>query len=201
MSAFDFITQYWLLMLIVFLAFVLYQLYVQLVKARNMALAALSGIEVQMRKRYDLIPNILTIAKEYMNHEKSLMAEITAQRTEALNKSDSVIPEDVADLFSKDSKLSGMMGKLVVSMEAYPELRAVESMNEAMKAYQDVENDISASRRFYNSAVNELKNSVEIFPSSMVARVISIKALPFYEDPTPEAISSTVDAASILNEK
>ena len=91
------------------------------------------------------------------------------------------------------------MGKLMVSMEAYPELRAVESMKEAMATYQDVEDNISAARRFYNSAVNELKNAVDIFPSSMIASAININAMPFYEDPESDTIQSTVNAAEFFD--
>ena len=92
-----------------------------------------------------------------------------------------------------------MMGKLVVSMEAYPELRAVESMTQVIKAYQDVEDNISAARRFYNSAVNELQNAVDIFPCSMIASVINIGAMPFYEDAESALIQSTINAADYFD--
>ena len=134
-----------------------------------------------------------------MEHEKSTFDQITKLRTEALSNSDAEDPSAVAKLFSDDAKLSGMMGKLMVSMEAYPELRAVESMKEAMATYQDVEDNISAARRFYNSAVNELKNAVDIFPSSMIASAININAMPFYEDPESDTIQSTVNAAEFFD--
>ena len=164
-----------------------------------MAQAALSSIEIQLRKRYDLIPNVLSIAKEYMDHEKSTFDQITKLRTQAMNNSDAEEPDAVAKLFTDDAKLSGMMGKLVVSMEAYPELRAVESMTQAMKTYQDVEDNISASRRFYNSAVNELKNAVDIFPSSIIANAINISAMPFYEDPESLSIQITINASDYFD--
>jgi LemA protein len=189
----------WPATVIVVVLIALYVLYSKLVKARNMAQAALSSIEIQLRKRYDLIPNVLSIAKEYMDHEKSTFDQITKLRTQAMNNSDAEEPDAVAKLFIDDAKLSGMMGKLVVSMEAYPELRAVESMTQAMKTYQDVEDNISASRRFYNSAVNELKNAVDIFPSSIIANAINISAMPFYEDPESVSIQSTINASDYFD--
>ena len=189
----------WPATVIVVVLIALYALYSKLVKARNMAQAALSSIEIQLRKRYDLIPNVLSIAKEYMDHEKSTFDQITKLRTQAMNNSDAEEPDAVAKLFTDDAKLSGMMGKLVVSMEAYPELRAVESITQAMKTYQDVEDNISASRRFYNSAVNELKNAVDIFPSSIIANAINIGAMPFYEDPESVSIQSTINASDYFD--
>lgn len=189
----------WTVTAVFIILVILYFVYTKLIKARNMAQAALSSIEIQLRKRYDLIPNVLALAKKYMAHESETLEKITALRTEALNNSQAVDPESVAKLFSSDAKLSGMMGKLVVSMEAYPELRAVESMKEAMSTYQDVEDNISAARRFYNSAANELKNAVDIFPSSLIASMIKISAMPFYEDPDSVAIQSTIDAGAYFD--
>ena len=189
----------WPVTVVVILLIVLYALYSKLIKARNMTQAALSSIEIQLRKRYDLIPNVLSIAKEYMKHEQSTFDQITKLRTEAMSNSDAEDPNSVAKLFSDDAKLSGMMGKLVVSMEAYPELRAVESMTQAMKTYQDVENNIAAARRFYNSAVNELKNAVDIFPSSIIANAINIGAMPFYEDPESALIQSSINASDYFD--
>ena len=199
MDPVTFLVSNWPVTVVVVVLIVLYFLYNRLIKSRNMAQAALSSIEIQLRKRYDLIPNVLSIAKKYMEHEKSTFDQITKLRTEALSNSDAEDPSAVAKLFSDDAKLSGMMGKLMVSMEAYPELRAVESMKKAMATYQDVEDNISAARRFYNSAVNELKNAVDIFPSSMIASAININAMPFYEDPESDTIQSTVNAAEFFD--
>ena len=198
MDPVTFLVSNWPVTVTIVVLIVLYLLYNRLIKSRNMAQAALSSIEIQLRKRYDLIPNVLSIAKKYMEHEKSTFDQITKLRTEALSNSDAEDASAVAKLFSDDAKLSGMMGKLMVSMEAYPELRAVESMKEAMATYQDVEDNISAARRFYNSAVNELKNVVDIFPSSMIASAINISAMPFYEDPESDAIQSIVNAAEFF---
>jgi len=189
----------WPITVLVLVLAMFYVLYNRLIKVKNMAQSALSSIEIQLRKRYDLIPNVLGIAKEYMAHEKATFEQITTLRTEALNNSQAIDPDAVAKLFSSDAKLSGLMGKLIVSMEAYPELRAVESMTEAMRTYQDVEDNISAARRFYNSAANDLKNAVEIFPSSLIASIIKVVAMPFYEDPESEVIQSTIDASAYFD--
>lgn len=189
----------WPITIIVVALIALYALYNKLIKARNMAQAALSSIEIQLRKRYDLIPNVLSIAKEYMKHEKSTFDQITKLRTQAMNNADVEEPDAVAKLFADNTKLSGMMDNLMVSMEAYPELKSVESMKEAIAAYQSVESDIAAARRFYNSAVNELKNAVDIFPSSMIASAINIGAMPFYEDENNAEIQSTKNAGEFFN--
>lgn len=168
-------------LLVVLLAVVvfLYGLYVQLIKKRNKVKEAMGGIDVQLNKRYSLIPNILTIANKFMEHERGLLDEITALRAQASSiKANS---ETLNEKLNLDSQITSKMGQLMVNVENYPQLKSDQTMIQAMQTYSEVEEHIAAARRFYNSAVNELNNAVEIFPSSMVASMCNIKSYSFIE--------------------
>lgn len=155
----------------------LYSCYVNVVKSKNQVLEALSGIDVQLRKRYDLIPNILTIAQKFMEHEKEIFSKITELRTQAANAK-----LGSKEKFAAENALDTEMKALMVNVENYPTLKSDATMVQAMQTYNEVEEHISAARRFYNSALKELKNAVEIFPSSMFAGSAGdVKNLSFYE--------------------
>jgi len=186
-----------LLIILGVIAAVFYSLYVALIKKRNAAQEALSSVDVQLQMRHDLIPNILTIAKKYMEHEKELLTRVTELRGQASAPYDKNNPAAVSAHFDAVSALTSQMGKLQVTMEAYPTLKADSSMNEAMRSYNEVEARIAAARRAYNAAVTALSNAVQIFPSSLVASMIGVVAMPFFA--TDEASKAPVNAADILN--
>ena len=157
----------------------LYGVYVSLIKKRNKVREAMSGIDVQLNKRYSLIPNILTIANKFMEHERGLMEEITALRSKASGiKADA---NTIGEKINLDNQIASKMGQLMVSVEQYPQLKSDQTMIQAMQTYAEVEEHIAAARRFYNSAVNELNNAVEIFPSSVIASMCGISSYPFFE--------------------
>lgn len=164
------------LLIFAVLVFLLYMLYVSLIKKRNKVLEAFSGIDVQLKKRYDLIPNILTIASKFMGHEKGLLEEITKLRAEALKLSSTT---DINGKISLDNDIMGKMHQFIAAVENYPDLKSDQTMLQAMRTYNEVEEHIAAARRFYNSAAQDLKNAVEIFPSSMMASLMNIKAADF----------------------
>jgi LemA protein len=174
-----------------------YGIYVGLIKKKNKAKEAFSGIDIQLKKRTDLIPNILAIAKKYMSHEAGLLEEITKLRSQAGTATNPADAGAIKDKLALESQLSSKMGSLMVSVENYPELKADQTMMQAQMTYNEIEEQISASRRFYNSAVNELNNSVEIFPSSLIASLINIKAFPLFEATEAERVAP--NAAEILN--
>lgn len=183
---------WWVLIALLLVLF--YILYWQLITKRNKTQEAMSGIDVQLKKRYDLIPNILTIAQKYMEHERGLLTEITALRSKV-----AAIPADQASIgqkFELDNAIAGKMNQLLVNVEKYPEIKADQTMMTAMQTYSEVEEHIAAARRFYNSAANELKNAVDIFPSSLVAAILNIKAYPFFE--TDEQSRQAISAADYL---
>ena len=173
----------------------LYGIYVGLIKKRNKVKEAMSGIDVQLNKRYSLIPNILTIANKFMEHERGLMEEITALRAKASGiRSDA---NTISEKINLDNQIASKMGQLMVNVENYPQLKSDQTMIQAMQTYSEVEEHIAAARRFYNSAVNELNNAVEIFPSSLIAGMCGISAHPFFE--AAEAARQEVNASAYFN--
>ncbi len=148
----------------IILAIILYAAYAKVIKNKNTCLEALSGIDVQLRKRYDLIPNILTIAKKFMEHETELFNKITELRTNAINAK-----LGSKEKFNAESKLDSMLSSLMVNVENYPALKSDATMVQTMQTYNEVEEHIAAARRFYNSALTQLRNSIQIFPGSLFA--------------------------------
>ena len=173
----------------------LYGIYVGLIKKRNKVKEAMSGIDVQLNKRYSLIPNILTIANKFMEHERGLMEEITALRAKASGiKADA---NTISEKINLDNQIASKMGQLMVNVENYPQLKSDQTMMQAMQTYAEVEEHIAAARRFYNSAVNELNNAVEIFPSSVIAGMCGISSYPFFE--AAAAARQEVNASAYFN--
>lgn len=173
-----------------------YAWYVSIVGRRNTALEALSGIDVQLKKRSNLIPNILKIAQKFMDHEKALLNEITELRTKSAEAYDPKDAGAVADHLATAEKLSSRMGQLMISVEDYPDLKSDATMVQAQQTYNEVEAGIAASRRFYNSAVSQLNNSVQIFPGNILAGMAGVTEMPFYE--ADEAARAPVNADDYL---
>ena len=172
------------------LVVILYFLYASLIKKKNKVKEAMSGIDVQLKKRYDLIPNMLNMAKKFMEHEKGLMTEIVRLRTEAMKKSFNGSPKEMMDL---DNLIDSKLKEFWVSVENYPDLKSNQTMVQAMQSFNEVEEHIAAARRFYNSSVNDLKNAVEIFPGNVLALMLGIKAdMPFFE--AESAAKDRIDA-------
>ena len=175
-----------------------YSWYASQIGKRNKAREALSGIDVQLRKRFDLIPNILKIASRFMQHETELMTQITNLRSQASQTYDRSNAESVSSHLQAAGALQPAMMKLFAIAENYPQLKSDQTMLTAQHTYAEVEGHIAAARRAYNAAVTSPNNSVEIFPGSLIAAIPSIKAMPFYEE-TEAAARQPVDAAELLN--
>ena len=158
-----------------------YGWYVALITRRNKALEALSSIDVQLRKRHDLIPNVLRLAQQFMTHERELITRLTELRTRAQERYDPSRPDDVEAHLSAEGALQGGMRQLFAVAENYPELRSSETIVQAQRTFNEVEGHIAASRRFYNAAVTRLNNAVQIFPGSMIAGMTGIRGMPFFE--------------------
>lgn len=185
-----------LLILLALPIFGLYAVYVQVIQKKNKVKEAFASIDVQLKKRYDLMPNILMMANKFMEHERSLIEDVTRLRTEAL-----AMKSDFSNMEEKikiESELQSKMGQLMVSVENYPQLKSNETMVQAMQTFAEMEEQISAARRFYNAAILQLNNAVEIFPSSMIAGSMGIKALPFFEV-TEEKERERIDASTYFN--
>ncbi|MEJ1994509.1 MAG: LemA family protein [Limibacillus sp.] len=169
------------LIVIAVLALILYWLYVKVISTRNRALEALSSIDVQLRKRYDLLPNLLKLAQRYMDHERELLEDVTKLRSRFQETERPKTTEQASEHLGVIQALEGKLGRLMVQVEAYPDLKAEQPVQEAMTQFGEVEGHISAARRFYNSAVTDLNNLVQIFPTSAIARMVNVREMPYYE--------------------
>lgn len=165
-----------LIIIAVVVLVIIYGIYYSLIQKKNKVKEAFSSIDVQLKKRYDLIPNVLFIANKFMEHERGLLEDITKLRAQAAK-----LPADLSNAEQKiqlDGAIAGKMGQLMVAVENYPQLKSDQTMLQAMQTYNEQEEHIAAARRFYNSAVLDLNNAVEIFPSSMIAAMLNIKQMP-----------------------
>lgn len=183
--------------ILIIVAILSYRAYVKLIKLRNQALEALSGIDVQMQKRLDLVPNVLRIANRFMEHEKGLFTEVTALRSKVMGAYDKSKPVEINEHVQAVQSLSDKLGQLMISVENYPELRSDKSIVEAIHTYNDVESHISASRRFYNTSVIDLNNVVQIFPTSVIANIIGIRTMTLFE--AEKQANIAVNANDYLN--
>ncbi|MEM8995589.1 MAG: LemA family protein [Acidobacteriota bacterium] len=176
--------------------FWIYRIYVRVIKTRNAAKTALASVDVQLKMRRDLIGNVLTIAKKTMGQEVELIERVTALRQQTAADVDAGDPTAVAQRLSAENAMGAGMQRLFVQAEAYPEAQFVEAMTRAQATYEEVEGHIAAARRFYNMAVEDLRNVVEIFPSSLIASMLGVRALPFFE--IEEAERAPIHASEIL---
>ena len=150
-------------------------MYNGLVKLRNNRENAFANIDVQLKQRFDLVPQLVNTIKGYATHEKETLEKVTAARAAAMNAT--TVDEKVA----ADKALSGALAGLRVSLEAYPELKANQNFLQLQTELSDIENKLSAARRFFNSATRELNNACEVFPSNIVAGMFGFKRAPMYE--------------------
>lgn len=158
-----------------------YVWYVSIVGRRNKALEALGGVDAHLQQRADLVPNLLRAAKRFMEHEKELLTEVTALRERATAPYDRKDGGEVAGHLAAAEAFGAKLGQLRVAVEAYPDLRSEATVSEAMDQMGEVEAQIVASRRYYNAAVTELNNAVQVWPGSMIAGMAKVDEMPFYE--------------------
>lgn|SRR5690606_1743389 len=175
-----------------------YGWYVVLIRRRNRALEALSSIDVQLRKRHDLLPNILKLAERFMAHERDLLTRVTELRQEARRPYDATDSEAVRRHLEAERGLEAGLRQLFALAENYPELRSSQTVIEAQQAFARVEGHVAAARRFYNSAVADLNNAVQIFPGSLIARQARVEAMPFFEL-EDDSLRQPIDASDYLS--
>lgn len=161
-------------------------LYNGLVSKRQAVKEGWSGIDVQLKRRSDLIPNLLEAVKGYMSHEKGLLEEVTKLRTQAQAASNAP-PHERATI---EGALSGALGRLMAVAEAYPDLKASQNFLDFQKALQEIEDEIQLSRRYYNGAVRNMNVAVESFPSNLVANQFGFGKEEYFEieDPGERAV-------------
>jgi LemA protein len=167
----------WLIILgaIVLIAVVLVGLYNKLVRLRNRAENAWAQVDVQLRKRYDLIPNLVEAVKGYAAHERQVFQEVTEARTRAQQA------QGVQEQAQAENALTAAIGRLFAVAEAYPELRATENFQQLQAQLTEVEGDIAVSRQVYNDTVLSYENALETVPTSIIAGMFNFRPREYFE--------------------
>lgn len=153
-------------------------IYNTLIKGRIRIDEAWSDIDIQLKRRYDLIPNLISTVKGYAKHESTLFKEVTEARTAAMSAHSS---GDLAKSADAENMLSRALQGLMVQVEAYPQLKANENFLDLQNELSDTENKIQASRRFYNGTVRDYNSRCKMFPSNLIANGFNFKVREFFE--------------------
>ena len=172
-----------LIVIIVLLVLFLISLYNRLVKMRNNRENAFADIDVQLRQRNDLIPQLVSTVKGYAEHERGLLERITEARSTIMNAS------SINEKMQADSQFTQAFQGLRIQVEAYPDLKANQNFLHLQTEISDIENKLAASRRYFNGATRELNNSVESFPANLIASNFGFTRQPMYEIPTEQSAS------------
>lgn len=154
--------------------------YNNLVKLRNNRENAFANIDVQLKQRFDLIPQLVETVKGYAGHEREVLEKVTAARSATMSAG------TVNEKLQADNLMTSALAGLRVQLEAYPELKANENFIQLQGEIADIENKLSAVRRYFNVATREYNNSVETFPSNIFAKWFNFKREPMYEVPDPQ---------------
>ena len=180
-----------LVMLILVVGLVVMNAYNRLVTLRNRYQNAFAQIDVQLRRRYDLIPNLVETVKGYMKHERETLEAVIAARNSAVNASRQAAqapgdPAAMQQLAGAEAALTGSLGRLFALSEAYPTLQANQNMAQLMEELQSTENRIAFSHQAFNDAVTLYNTKREVFPSNLVASSFNFQAAELLEDNAPE---------------
>jgi LemA protein len=165
----------WFLILLAVVAIVGITIYNSLVKMRTQAQGAWADIDVQLKRRWDLIPNLVETVKGYASHEKDTLEAVIEARNRAMSAS------GPADKAQAENMLSGALKSLFALSEAYPQLRAVESFTSLQGTLGEIEDAVQNSRRYYNAVVRDYNTKVEQFPSVLVANAFRFQKEEFFE--------------------
>jgi LemA protein len=150
--------------------------YNRLVRLRALVKEGFSGITVQLRRRADLIPNLVEIVKGYATHEREVFEEVSANRSAALTAG------SVQATAQADAHMTGLLGKLFAVAEAYPELKANTNFLQLQDQLANIEGELQGARRYYNATVRDLNTNIQSFPPVLIARPMGFTEEPFYQD-------------------
>jgi LemA protein len=167
--------------IVVVVALALVVLYNRLVRLRNRTENAWSQVDVQLRRRYDLIPNLVETVKGYASHERATFEEVTRARTAAQQA------QTVEEQAAAENVLTAAIGRLFAVAEAYPQLRATENFQQLQAQLEETETKIAVSRQVYNDTVLTYDNAIETVPSSLVAGIFGFRPRPYFEIEEPAA--------------
>ncbi|OYD97002.1 hypothetical protein CDG77_08600 [Nostoc sp. 'Peltigera membranacea cyanobiont' 213] len=177
--------------LVAIIAVIIINGYNDLVKYRNRYKNAYSQIDVQLQRRYDLIPNLVETAKGYMKHERETLEAVIAARNSAINASSRAVqnpgdPQAMQQLGNAEGALTGALSRLMVLSESYPELKADRAMTQVMEELSSTENRIAFARQAFNDAVTLYNTKSESFPSNLVANTFNFTVAELLAEATPE---------------
>ena len=161
---------------------------------RNQADNAFASVEVYLKKRFDLIPNLVAAVQQYMGHEKSVLTEITALRTEAMRSG--LSGEEVIGI---NNRMNRALHTVNVAMENYPDLKSNTNILQLQASLNEVEAQLSAARRTYHAAVLSFNNGVQLFPSNLIAAIRGLRTRSYLETPEPER--NNVDVRGLFNSR
>ena len=166
---------WWIIGVVVALLLLLILIYNRLVALRLKVKNSWSQIDVQLQRRFDLIPNLIETVKGYMKHEQTVLSDIAKLRTAWAGAG------SVGEKAELDNQLSGTLKSIMAVSENYPDLKASRNFSDLQQELQTTENKISFSRQFYNDSVARYNTKLEMFPSNMIAGMFSFKASEFFK--------------------
>ncbi|RAI46066.1 hypothetical protein CH341_00425 [Rhodoplanes roseus] len=177
------------IVLVVLAGLALYAAYLfnRLVRLSNLAAEAWSGIDVQLRRRTDLVPNLVTAVKAYAAHERALFEDLAARRA------GSVAADTVANQATAERALQSSLGRLLALAEAYPDLKADRNFRQLQDQLAEIEDQLQMARRYYNGTVRDLNVAVQSLPDLLVARLAGFGPKPFFEIEDGDAAAPQVE--------
>ncbi len=164
------------------------RVYNDLIYRKNQVSKSFSSVDVLLQKRWDLIPNLVAVVRRQMDFEQQTLAEVTRLRSQVMRGE--VIAEQRLTL---ENQISRSMGNIVALIENYPELKSDQQVNQLLESLNETEEQISAARRFYNSAVTEYNNALEMFPSNVIASYMGYQPKELFVTPTEQRANVDVD--------
>jgi len=164
-----------------FAIIVVVAMYNNLVRKRNEVDNAFGGMDVQLKKRYDLIPNLVATVKQYATHEKELLTQVTEMRAKATS---GTLSSD--ERVALDNQISAGMKSIMVAVENYPDLKASENFVNLQRTLNEVESQISAARRTYNAVITDFNNAIQTFPSNIIAGMMKLQRKEVFVIPEAE---------------
>lgn len=154
-------------------------IYNGLVRLRNLVRESFSGITVQLRRRADLVPNLVETVQGYATHERDVLEQVTAHRADAGNA------RGVAATAQADAAFSMMLGRLMAVAEAYPDLKADANFRQLQEELSEIEEHLQSARRYYNATVRDLNTKIQSFPNVMIAGPLGFREEESYQDADP----------------
>ena len=163
------------LTLLLVIGFLIISIYNKLVRLRNLKEEGWSGVDVQLKRRYDLVGNLVNSVKGYLTHERGVLDEVTRHRAESQKA------RSVSESAAADAGLTGALGRLFAVMENYPDLKGSTNVLDLQNALEDLEHDIQLARRYYNGTVRDLNTQIQTFPANFVAGWFGFSRAEFFE--------------------